>query len=234
MKYRILTRYEGIFNTPFENNEVHKNTPFLAFLAGNATSGGFFHRDWKEQHADLYAALLTNALYLSGKINKFAYKGRMRSIRSGNYHNQKTSNRKSNLLHNHNKYGWVNDANMMHRLIYEVTELDVLKNYVITPQTIGEIMYYIFGMVPRDVEGDYFDNGMPKKYYMEMGNNLYSEFAATEGLKIHYNEYLEYMEDYEGKHGYYPAHLSNHSWFPYTFEEYRSHTKNGLYPLDLT
>ena len=48
-----------------------------------------------------------------------------------------------------------------------------------------------------------------------------------EFLKRQYEDYLQYMYDYEEKNNYYPQHLSDGHWTPFSFEEWKLKTKNG-------
>lgn len=48
-----------------------------------------------------------------------------------------------------------------------------------------------------------------------------------EVTKREYQEYLDYMYEYEEENGYYPTHLSNTLWTPYSESEYLDKTKNG-------
>lgn len=45
--------------------------------------------------------------------------------------------------------------------------------------------------------------------------------------KLIYEEYLDFMQNYEEKNGYYPNHISNGQWTPYSFSEWQEKTKNG-------
>jgi hypothetical protein len=42
-----------------------------------------------------------------------------------------------------------------------------------------------------------------------------------------YDEYLDYMYEFEEENGYYPPHLSNGSWTPFTYDEWLEKTNNG-------
>lgn len=51
--------------------------------------------------------------------------------------------------------------------------------------------------------------------------------TMDEVTKREYQEYLDYMYKYEEENGYYPMHLSNTLWTPYSESEYLDKTKNG-------
>jgi hypothetical protein len=54
----------------------------------------------------------------------------------------------------------------------------------------------------------------------------------TEQVKREYQEYLDYMYEYEEENGNYPMHLSNGQWTPYSTTEYLDKTKNGTERLN--
>ena len=43
-------------------------------------------------------------------------------------------------------------------------------------------------------------------------------------LEKEYQEYLKYMYAWETLNGYYPTHLSNDQWTPYSLDEYKDKT----------
>ena len=46
-------------------------------------------------------------------------------------------------------------------------------------------------------------------------------------LKEKYQDYLDYMFEYEEEHGYYPMHISDGHWTYYSFEEWKEKSNNG-------
>lgn len=49
----------------------------------------------------------------------------------------------------------------------------------------------------------------------------------SEQTQREYQEYLDYMYEYEEENGNYPMHLSNGQWTPYSTSEYLDKTENG-------
>jgi hypothetical protein len=54
----------------------------------------------------------------------------------------------------------------------------------------------------------------------------------SEQTKREYQEYLDYMYEYEEENGSYPMHLSNGQWTPYSTSEYLDKTENGTKRLN--
>ena len=54
----------------------------------------------------------------------------------------------------------------------------------------------------------------------------------SEETQREYQEYLDYMYEYEEENGSYPMHLSNGQWTPYSTSEYLEETKNGTVKLN--
>ena len=54
----------------------------------------------------------------------------------------------------------------------------------------------------------------------------------SEQTKREYQEYLDYMYEYEEENGSYPMHLSNEQWTPYSTSEYLDKTENGTKRLN--
>jgi len=63
---------------------------------------------------------------------------------------------------------------------------------------------------------------------------LEDDRKMSKQTQYEYQEYLDYMYEYEEKNGSYPMHLSNGQWTPYSTSEYLDKTKNGAIRLNLS
>lgn len=61
----------------------------------------------------------------------------------------------------------------------------------------------------------------------------FEELIMNEETEREYRRYLDYMHAYETLNGYYPTHLSNGQWCPFSKYEYMEKTKNGTVSLNL-
>ena len=65
------------------------------------------------------------------------------------------------------------------------------------------------------------------KEHIDKFKNFLLKEQDEQLLKRKYEDYLDYMYQYEEENGYYPTHLSDGQWTPFSYNEWLEKTKNG-------